>query len=115
MAYNIYTNLFHGQTISRPRAMSESKKTTDKETIRNWAEARNGVPAMVKNTEKGDSGVLRIHFPEKSENKESFDKISWDQFFREFDNNNLSMVYQDKKSDGEQSTFYKLVDRNQND
>lgn len=91
--------------------MSESKKTTDKEAIRNWAEARNGVPAFVKGTENKDSGVLRIHFPQASNDNDNFDKISWDKFFDQFDKNKLAMVYQEKKDNGEQSTFYKLVDR----
>jgi hypothetical protein len=110
MAYNIYTNLFYGQTLSR-RPMSESKKTTDKETIRSWAEARNGVPAFVKGTESNNSGVLRIHFPEASNNDNQFDKISWDNFFDQFEKNKLAMVYQDKKDSGETSTFYKMVSR----
>lgn len=110
MAYNIYTNLFYEQTLSR-RPMSESKKTTDKEAIRNWAEARDGVPAFVKNTESGDSGVLRIHFPKASNNDDQFDEISWDKFFDQFEKNKLAMVYQEKKDSGESSTFYKLVSR----
>ncbi|AHM63441.1 hypothetical protein D770_25990 [Flammeovirgaceae bacterium 311] len=91
--------------------MSESKKTTDKETIRSWAEARNGVPAFVKGTESNDSGVLRIHFPEASSNDSQFDKISWDKFFDQFEKNNLALLYQDKKESGEKSTFYKMVSR----
>lgn len=110
MAYNIYTNLFYGQTLSS-RPMSESKKTTDKETIRNWAEARNGVPAFIKGTENKDSGVLRIHFPQASKNDDQFDKISWDKFFEQFDQNKLAMVYQEKLDDGNKSNFYKLVSR----
>ena len=91
--------------------MSDSNKTTDKETIRNWAEARNGVPAYVKGTEKGDGGVLRIHFPTASNNNTQFDKISWEKFFDQLEQNNLAMVYQEKKDNGENSTFYKLVNR----
>ncbi len=42
----------------------ESKTTTDHDVIREWAEARDGVPASVVRTETGDgAGVLRIDVP----------------------------------------------------
>lgn len=111
MSYNIYTNLFHGQTISST-IMSESKKTTDINTIKSWAEDRNGVPAVIKDTDKGGGdGVLRIHFPQNSSDQENFDEISWDQFKNKFEENNLAMVYQEQKDNGSDSTFYKFVAR----
>lgn len=109
MSYNIYTNLFYGQTISRT-PMSESRKTTDRNAIKRWAERRDGVPAFVKGTENGDEGVLRIHFPEASSD-ENFDKIDWDQFFDVFEDKNLAMVYQEEKENGQKSTFHKFVNR----
>ena len=44
---------------------SKSKTTTDCDEIRQWLEARDGRPAVVKSTRgKGDdTGVLRIDFP----------------------------------------------------
>lgn len=91
--------------------MSESRKTTDRSAIKKWAEARKGVPAFVKGTENGDDGVLRIHFPQASNNDDNFDKIDWDQFFDSFEENKLAMVYQEEKQNGEKSTFYKFVNR----
>lgn len=91
--------------------MSESKKTSDRKAIKRWAEARKGVPAIVKGTEGGDGGVLRIHFPEASENDEKFEKIDWDQFFDVFEERNLAMLYQEEKESGEPSTFHKIVSR----
>jgi hypothetical protein len=92
--------------------MSKSHQTTDKHTIKNWAEARNGVPAFVKDTEnqEGD-GILRIHFPEASPSNQSFEETSWDKFFQKFEDNDLAMVYQEDKENGEKSTFYKFIDR----
>lgn len=110
MSYNIYTNLFYGQTISS-NVMSESKKTTDKSAIKRWAEERNGVPAFVKGTEGGADGVLRIHFPENSDSKESFDEVDWEQFFDSFEKNKLAFLYQEEKQNGENSTFHKFVNR----
>lgn len=92
--------------------MSESKTTTDINTIKSWAESRSGVPAVIKDTDKGGGdGVLRIHFPHNSSDQESFDEISWEQFKNKFEENNLAMVYQERKDNGSNSTFYKFIDR----
>ena len=92
--------------------MSTSNQTHDHKKIRQWAEERGGVPAKIKNTGKtDDDGVLRIHFPENSDNDDRFEEISWDDFFENFDENKLDFLYQDKKADGETSTFHKFVSR----
>src|SRR5436305_10636291 len=68
---------------------SESTITTDHETIRKWAETRGGKPATVKGTERGgEVGILRIEFPGHG-GEESLEEISWDDFFRKFDEKNL--------------------------
>lgn len=87
--------------------MSDSHKTTDHQKIKSWAEARGGVPTVVKGTESGKGeGVLRIHFP-KASSDQNFDKISWDEFFKQFEKNKLSFLYQEEKD----STFHKFVNR----
>lgn len=91
--------------------MSTSKKTTDRDTIKRWAEKRKGVPAMVRGTESGNEGVLRIHFPQASQQDEAFDQVDWEQFFDIFEQKNLTMLYQEEKENGEQSTFHKFVNR----
>lgn len=90
---------------------NSSEKTHDHKEIKKWAEARNGIPAKIKGTgkDKGD-GVLRIHFPNHSDS-DNFEEISWDDFFEEFDDSKLDFLYQDKKADGETSTFHKFVSR----
>src|SRR5438309_4590918 len=89
----------------------ETKITTNHEEIRKWAEARGGKPATVKRTENdGEAGVLRIDFPGYS-GAGSLEEISWDEFFRKFDEKNLAFLYQDETSSGEQSRFFKLVSR----
>jgi anaerobic selenocysteine-containing dehydrogenase len=92
--------------------MAHSNKTHDHQTIKEWTETRNGVPAKIKGTGNGnDVGVIRIHFPEVSQNSDQFQKISWEEFFNEFEKNKLDFLYQEKKEDGELSTFHKLVNR----
>ena len=89
----------------------ESKVTTDHETIRKWAEARDGKPATVKQTEHGDgAGLLRIDFPGYS-GKGSLEEITWDEFFTKLDEKHLAFLYQETTSSGEESRFFKLVSR----
>jgi hypothetical protein len=85
--------------------MSESNTTTDHDEIRKWAEARDGKPSRVKTG--GAGGILRIDFGEPEENLEP---ISWDEFFKIFDENRLAFLYQDETGGGT-SRFNKFVDR----
>jgi hypothetical protein len=55
--------------------------------------------------------MIRLDFPGFS-GAESLEHISWDDWFRAFDENNLALLVQDKTAEGEKSNFNKLVDRN---
>jgi hypothetical protein len=91
--------------------MASAQPVTNHNEIRKWVEARNGKPACVKGTGgKGDPGVLRINFPGYS-GEETLQEISWEEWFQQFDENNLALLVQDRTSDGELSTFNKLVSR----
>ncbi|MCJ0743401.1 hypothetical protein [Pedobacter montanisoli] len=91
--------------------MSTSEQTHDHEVIKKWAEKRQGVPAKIKDTgKKENEGVLRIHFPDFSKS-DDFEELDWDTFFKEFDDNKLDFLYQEKKEDGETSTFHKFIER----
>ena len=90
---------------------STSRTTTDHDTIRKWAEQRGGAPASVKGTEDGgDAGVLRIDFPGYS-GEDSLEHISWEEFFEKFDEKKLAFLYQEETRDGNESRFFKLVNR----
>jgi hypothetical protein len=91
--------------------MASARPTVDHEEIRRWAEMRDGQPSCVKGTGgKGDVGMLRIDFPGYS-GADSLEAISWDEWFRQFDENNLALLIQDRTADGELSNFNKLVSR----
>jgi hypothetical protein len=91
--------------------MSTSNQTHDHQIIQEWVEKRKGVPTRVKGTGKADDdGLLRIHFPENSKS-DNFEEMEWDDFFSDFEKNKLDFLYQDKKADGETSTFHKFVER----
>lgn len=98
-------------SLARMENMALSKTTQNHDEIQQWAEARGAVPAEVSSTEKnGQTGILRFEFPGAKNAKESaLNEISWDEFFEKFDASGLSLVYQDKTTDGEKSNFNKLV------
>jgi hypothetical protein len=97
--------------IERSRPMAQAISTTDHETIRQWAEQREGYPASVAGT-KGDesAGLLRIDFP-GFEGEDTLETITWDEFFEKFDEENLEFLYQEDTDDGERSRFCKFVRR----
>ncbi|HEU4667433.1 MAG TPA: hypothetical protein VFS79_07200 [Arthrobacter sp.] len=74
--------------------------------IRQWAEERDGVPATVEGTEHGDHlGVLRMDFG--GENGK-LRHISWEERFETFASRGLNFIYQEQRSDGQQSNFFRL-------
>ncbi|TPM96918.1 hypothetical protein [Mesorhizobium sp. B2-1-3A] len=86
--------------------MSEAKKTTNHDEIRNWVEERDGRPAVVRTGGKG--GILRIDFGEP---EDTLEPIEWDEFFRIFDENDLAFLHQEESGNGGQSRFNKFVER----
>lgn len=87
---------------------NKSKKTHDHNEIRKWIEDRNGRPSVVTSTNDGDSALLRVDFLEPDDELE---EVSWEEFFRIFDENNLDFLYQEETADGNESRFFKFVNR----
>jgi hypothetical protein len=87
------------------KADHKAKRTRDHETIRRWAEARGGRSAVVEDTQ-----ILRIDFDDPDGSRDAKLKpVSWDEFFRVFDDRGLEFLYQDKTADGKVSRFFKFV------
>jgi hypothetical protein len=74
-----------------------SHTTTDHDEIRQWAEERQGKPACVIGTgEPGEVGLLRIDFPGgDKKDGEILQRISWDEWFDKFDDENLAFIFQE--------------------
>ena len=90
---------------------TEAKVTTDHNEIKQWVEERDGRPARVKGTDKGDSGgLLRIDYPGFS-GEDTLETITWDEFFQAFEENNLAFLYQEETKGGKESRFSKLISR----
>jgi len=90
---------------------TSSRKTTNHEVINFWTEDRGGVPAAVSATQTGDdTGLLRIHF-EGHGGGDDLDRVSWEDFFAEFEEAKLAFVYEVHTSDGPLCRFSRLVSR----
>ncbi|HLS18791.1 MAG TPA: hypothetical protein VK090_03195 [Paracoccaceae bacterium] len=84
-----------------------AETTTDHDEIRKCADAKGGKPAAVKRTHSDDStGIIRIMFPDAPNSEhDALEEISWDEFFEQFEDSNLALVYE------EDGMFSKLVGR----
>jgi hypothetical protein len=84
-----------------------SEVTTDHKTIRKWADSHGGKPAAVDRTHRNDDvGIIRVMFPKAPHSEhENLVEISWEEFFKEFDERKLALIYD---PDG---MFSKLVSR----
>lgn len=90
----------------------ETKRTTNHNTIKKWAEARGGIPSVVtKNGNRTD--IIRLDFPGYAE--ENLQEISWGKWFDLFDENELELIYQEENNEGKTSNFNKLVSRDTQD
>ena len=108
----------YSQVISSPDDEPEregrSLVTANHEVIRNWAEERGATPATVPGTEHDDHlGVLRFDFP--GYGGDDLEHVSWDEWFRTFDDRNLNFLYQEQRSDGTQSNFFRLENPDRSD
>jgi Rho termination factor, N-terminal domain len=96
-----------------PERSGRSLVTTSHEVIRQWAEQRDGRPATVPGTEHGDRlGVLRFDFGGDSD---ELRHVSWDEWFATFDDRRLNFIYQEERTDGRPSNFFRLENPDRED
>jgi ferritin-like metal-binding protein YciE len=97
------------RSVSRSRGSGSARSTQDLDEIRKWVEARGGKPAKVCGTGNDkDPGLLRIDFP-GYRGEDTLQEIPWDEWYRKFQENNLTFLYQEKAKGGRESRFFKLV------
>jgi hypothetical protein len=88
--------------------------TRNHEVIKRWAQERDARPATVPGTEhNGEPGVLRFNFP--GYGGDDLKEIDRDEWFKPFDRRDLVFLFQEKKSDGHQSNFFRLDNPNRGD
>ncbi len=93
------------------------KTTTSHVVIRAWAESHGGKPALIVDSNRLDREVgLRIDFPGKTDeallsqahhNKD----VSWDEFFKVFDENELAFDYLEEPGETELVDAYRFLKR----
>ena len=78
-----------------------STTTIDHDEIRAWAESHRARPVIVKSTRKGEGmALLQLHFGQADDRLQ---EISWEDFFKIFEERNLAFLYQDRT--------FKFIDR----
>lgn len=94
------------EAAKRQKAVDhDTHRTRDHDTVRRWAEKRGGRPTMVEGTQ-----ILRIDFDDPDGSRdEKLVPVSWDEFFRVFDERGLEFLYQGHTHDGHISRFNKFV------
>jgi hypothetical protein len=91
----------------RPERPGRSLVTTNHDVIRRWAEARGARPATIAGTERqGRPGVLTFNMPGYRESSR-IREVSWDDWFRTFDERGVNLIYQEQLRDGRQSNFFR--------
>jgi ABC-type thiamine transport system substrate-binding protein len=57
-------------------------------------------------------GIIRLEFPgAPGARDEKLEEISWDDWFRKFDESGLAFLYEETTAKGEKSNFNKLIKR----
>ncbi|MGU3643953.1 hypothetical protein ACLBXX_03235 [Microbacterium sp. C23T] len=92
-----------------PQEPVEHSATTDHDVIRQWAEDRHATPATVEGTaQEGSVGELRLDF-DFGNDLEDLKEVSWDDWFRAFDERGLEFVFQEStRPDGSASNDFAL-------
>nr|WP_246141374.1 hypothetical protein [Micromonospora olivasterospora] len=91
----------------RPERPGRSLVTTNHDVIRRWAQERNARPATIAGTEReGRPGVLTFNMPGYRESSR-VREVSWDDWFRTFDERAVNLIYQEQMRDGRQSNFFR--------
>lgn len=101
--------------------MAETVTLTDHETIRDWAAARMGFPAIVDTSAAGGvQPMLRLVFDqvayqdqdraERAQNAGGYDLVEWDEWFRLFEELQLALVVGEEVP-GRRDSFHELIRR----
>ena len=85
----------------------ETLWTREHETIQTWAEDRHAVPSTVAGSnDEGSLGALGFDF--SGQGGDGLEHITWEQFFKTFEERNLIFVYQETTRTGAGSTFFRF-------
>jgi hypothetical protein len=105
-------SLKYAQRISspddQPTRPGRSLVTSEQQVIRRWAQARDAQPATIEGTERdGRPGVLTFDFPGYRSGGR-LRVVSWDEWLGTFRGRRLNFIYQEQKTDGTPSNFFRV-------
>ncbi|HEX6796537.1 MAG TPA: hypothetical protein VF116_02350 [Ktedonobacterales bacterium] len=80
--------------------------TQNHDVIKHWAEERGGTPATIQSNDPNNPRVLRINFP--GYGGQSLQPVTWQAWFKTFDDRHLVFLFQQKMRDGHQSNFFHM-------
>jgi hypothetical protein len=84
--------------------MSNTIQTSDHQIIQEWVEKHKGQPAVINETTNDNViGVLRIKF---SDDLQNLKVITWEDFFKEFDENEIMFLCRDDINDNYNKFIY---------
>ncbi|NTV31490.1 hypothetical protein HGA91_05955 [candidate division WWE3 bacterium] len=93
--------------------------TTDHAKVREWAQQNNAKPQLIDSPHSyGDKIGIRLDFPGRLDDadlsmKKTVKDITWEEFFKLFDELGLAMEYADTTHAVEAINFYRFVKREQ--
>ncbi|MEW2375789.1 hypothetical protein AB0883_06750 [Micromonospora sp. NPDC047812] len=106
-ARSVRSSQLISSTADRPERPGRSLVTTNHDVIRSWARERGAKPATIAGTEReGRAGVLTFNMPGYRESSR-VREITWDEWFRTFDERKLNLIYQEQLRDGRPSNFFR--------
>lgn len=82
-----------------PDESDEGRLTTDRETIRQWAEEHDVVPVRTTETETTVEDSNPYWLRTETEHTETMETLSWDEFFQEVEDNDLVIMFHGENAD----------------
>lgn len=90
-------------------AASASQTTTNHNQIVQWAKERGGKPGLIQEPGKNRNPHLQINFEGYAAH--NLKELSWDEFFRIFDEKHLQFQYQEETEDGTESRMARFISK----
>jgi hypothetical protein len=93
-----------------------TKITLDHVVIQSWAEKHQGIPELIAQRDAGNKvSGLRLDFPGTGDDHdlpetETIENLTWEQFFKEFENLNLAFEYE-TEAISDPSLGYRFIKR----
>lgn len=107
------TTVKYGKWIHTPEEHADrpgqSLVTRSHDVIQAWAQARDARPATIPTQQSEQDGrphVLRFLFGDRD--GERLQELGWEEFFQVFDDRELVFLFQEQKSDGSPSNFFRF-------